>query len=65
MIENKLSDHVIGATALANNSEELGLKWTAKNAQAITKNTVFVLPGEAVRESLQGSARGMIDKGDT
>ena len=62
MVEHKLSDHPIGNTALANNSEELGLKWTANNQQNITKNTVFVLPGERVKDSLQGSAMPRINK---
>lgn len=62
MVEHKLSDHPIGNTALANNSEELGLKWTVNNQQNITKNTVFVLPGERVKDSLQGASMPRIDK---
>ena len=53
MIENKLSDHPIGATALANNSESLGLKWAVNSAPKISSVTAFVLPGEGVRQALE------------
>ena len=60
MIENKLSDHPIGVTALANNSKELGLNWTRNTAQAVGKTAVFIIPGEQTKNALPGSmARGL------
>lgn len=62
VLTNRLQDTPLGSVAVANNDEETGLKWSANNQQNITKNTVFVLPGERVKDSLQGSTVSRIDK---
>lgn len=62
ILVNRLQDTPIGSVAVANNDEETGLKWSANNQQNITKNTVFVLPGERVKDTLQGPSMARIDK---
>ena len=62
VLTNRLQDTPLGSVAVANNDEETGLKWSANNQQNITKNTVFVLPGERVKNTLQGSTVSRIDK---
>lgn len=64
VLTNRLQDTPLGSVAVANNDKETGLEWSRNNAQAITKNTVFVLPGEAVRESLQNTTKAMIGRAD-
>lgn len=62
ILTNRLQDTPLGSVAVANNDEDTGLKWSANNQQNITKNTVFVLPGERVKDTLQGSTMTRIDK---
>lgn len=62
VLTNRLQDTPLGSVAVANNDEDTGLKWSANNQQNITKNTVFVLPGERVKDSLQGASMPRIDK---
>ena len=49
MIENKLSDHPIGTTALANNSTSLGMLWARNNAQLQSQKAVYIIPADATR----------------
>lgn len=62
VLTNRLQDTPLGSVAVANNDEDTGLKWSANNQQNITKNTVFVLPGERVKDSLQGPELKQISK---
>ena len=62
MIENKLSDQTIGTVALANNSQSLGLNWAKNSAPQVSKNTVYILPGEQARQGLPGQGLQEISK---
>ena len=52
MIENKLSDHPIGTTALANNSASLGMMWARNNQPVLAQKAVYILPAEQTRKEL-------------
>lgn len=49
MIESKLSDHPIGTTALANNSQSLGMLWARNNAQLQSQKAVYIIPADSTR----------------
>lgn len=52
MIENKLSDHPIGTTALANNSASLGMMWARNNQPVLAQKAVYILPAEQTRKEI-------------
>lgn len=65
MIENKLSDHPIGTTALANNSASLGMMWARNNQPMIAQKAVYILPAEQTRKEIGAGIPYEIGKADT
>jgi hypothetical protein len=65
MIENKLSDNPIGATALANNSKSLGMMWSRNTAQLQNTKAVYIIPAEKSRPGLPNETRGQITETET
>ena len=65
MIESKLSDNPIGATALANNSKSLGMMWSRNTAQLQNTKAVYIIPAEKSRPGLPNETREQITDGDT
>ena len=43
-----LNDSPVGSMAVANNDTETGLEWQQKQQQAISQNTVYILPSERI-----------------
>jgi hypothetical protein len=65
MIESKLSDNPIGATALANNSKSLGMMWSRNTAQLQNTKAVYIIPAEKSRPGLPNETRGQITDTET
>ena len=65
MIENKLSDHPIGTTALANNSASLGMMWARNNQPVLAQKAVYILPAEQTRKEIASGLPYEISKADT
>lgn len=65
MIENKLSDHPIGTTALANNSASLGMMWARNNQPVLAQKAVYILPAEQTRKEIGAGIPYEIGKADT
>jgi hypothetical protein len=65
MIENKLSDHPIGATALANNSASLGMMWARNNQPVLAQKAVYILPAEQTRKEIGAGLPYAITSGES
>ena len=65
MIESKLSDNPIGATALANNSKSLGMMWSRNTAQLQNTKAVYIIPAEKSRPGLPNESRGQVTDMET
>lgn len=59
---NRLQDNIVGDVAVANNAEEAGLMWAQKNTPQIQNNTVYLMPGESIKERLKQEKPAEISK---
>lgn len=62
LFRNMLSDDRTGRIVLANNDRELGLEYERSKAQEINKATVYILPGEGMRASIEDRMRKALPK---
>jgi hypothetical protein len=62
LLINRLQDNIVGAVAVANNAEEVGLMWAQKNTPQIQNNTVYLMPGESIKERLKQEKPAEISK---
>ena len=62
LLINRLQDNIVGAVAVANNAEEVGLMWAQKSTPQIQNNTVYLMPGESIRERLKQEKPAEISK---
>lgn len=62
LLVNRLQDNIVGAVAVANNAEEVGLMWAQKSTPQIQNNTVYLMPGESIRERLKQEKPAEISK---